>query len=107
MIRLISVLLFGLLIMSTSVSFANEKNPASETNANAQQTDNFSEQVFDEDDFNFNDVSNYLTEEQLQEAQEINEIEEKSSFSSKIIDSGHFTSETASKTYIPINKVLE
>ncbi len=107
MIRLISVLLFGLLVMSTSVSFANEKNPASETNANAQQTDNFSEQVFDEDDFNFNDVSNYLTEEQLQEAQEINEIEEKSSFSSKIIDSGHFTSETASKTYIPINKVLE
>ena len=107
MIRLISVLLFGLLIMSTSVSFANEKNPASETNANAQQTDNFSEQVFDEDDFNFNDVSNYLTEEQLQEAQEINEIDEKSSFSSKIIDSGHFTSETASKTYIPINKVLE
>ena len=61
MIRLISVLLFGLLVMSTSVSFANEKNPASETNANAQQTDNFSEQVFDEDDFNFNDVSNYLT----------------------------------------------
>lgn len=107
MIRLISVLLFGLLVMSTSVSFANEKNPASETNANAQQTDNFSEQVFDEDDFNFNDVSNYLTDEQLQEAQEINEIEEKSSFSSKIIDSGHFTSETASKTYIPINKVLE
>lgn len=107
MIRLISVLLFGLLVMSTSVSFANEKNPASETNANAQQTDNFSEQVFDEDDFNFNDVSNYLTEEQLQEAQEINEIDEKSSFSSKIIDSGHFTSETASKTYIPINKVLE
>lgn len=107
MIRLISVLLFGLLVMSTSVSFANEKNPVSETNANAQQTDNFSEQVFDEDDFNFNDVSNYLTEEQLQEAQEINEIEEKSSFSSKIIDSGHFTSETASKTYIPINKVLE
>ena len=107
MIRLISVLLFGLLVMSTSVSFANENNSASETNANAQQTDNFSEQVFDEDDFNFNDVSNYLTEEQLQEAQEINEIEEKSSFSSKIIDSGHFTSETASKTYIPINKVLE
>ena len=107
MIRLIPVLLFGLLIMPTSVSFANEKNPASETNANAQQTDNFSEQVFDEDDFNFNDVSNYLTEEQLQEAQEINEIDEKSSFSSKIIDSGHFTSETASKTYIPINKVLE
>ena len=59
-----------------------------------------------EDDYNFSDASNYLTDEQLQDAQEIDEIDDKdTSFIKKIINSSHFSSNTATKTWIPINKV--
>ena len=57
------------------------------------------------DDYNFSDATNYLTEEQLQDAQEIDNIDDKSGFWAKIINSSHFSSGTATKTYIPINKV--
>ncbi len=59
-----------------------------------------------EADFNFNDSSYYLTDEQLQEAKEVDDIDDKSAgFLQKIINSSHFSSGTATKTYIPINKV--
>ena len=99
MIRLISILLFGLLLLNSQAIFADEQKAVSEkTNSTAEE---FSE------DFNFNDTSYYITEEQLQDAKEIDQIEEKTDFTSKIINSGHFTSETATKTYIPINKILD
>ncbi len=107
MIRLISVMLFGLLFLNAQVFAQTETN----SNAPEQKTQTVNEEVpiSEEEltkDFNFTDTS-YLTDEQLQEAKEVNDIEEKTSFSSKIINSGHFTSGTATKTYIPINKILE
>lgn len=98
MIRLISAFLFGLLITASVPAFAqttDEKNlaPISAVEENIE-------------DFNF-DSSYYMTDEQLQDAKEIDQIEEKTDFTSKIINSGHFTSETATKTYIPINKILD
>ena len=92
--RKLSVIFFSLLLLSCQNVFAvNEKH--------AITPNDFSS----EDEFNFNDNSYYITDEQLQDAQEIDVIENKTDLRTKIIDSGHFTSDTATKTYIPINKI--
>lgn len=95
--KTISILLLGFLALNLSVLAKDRISPVAHTqeyyNMNASQ------------DFNFSDSSNYLTDEQLQDAQEINEIDDKSSWLDKIINSSHFSSKTATKTYIPINKV--
>lgn len=97
MIRFISALLFGLLLLNSAQLFAQEQSSVSTKSAN--------EETFE--GYNFNDTSFYITDEQMQEAKEIDQIEENSSLTSKIINSSHFTSQTATKTYIPINKVTE
>jgi len=56
------------------------------------------------ENYDFNN-SYYMTEEQLQDAKEVDDIEHKVGFWQKIINSSHFSSDTATKTYIPINKV--
>lgn len=96
--KIISLLLFSLLMSNISIVFAKDRiSPV----ANTQE---YYEMNADTD-FNFSDSANYLTDEQLQEAQEINQIDDKSSWLDKIINSSHFSSKTATKTYIPINKV--
>lgn len=97
MIRFISALLFGLLFFNSAQLFAQEQSSVSTKSPN--------EETFE--GYNFNDTSFYITDEQMQEAKEIDKIDENSSFTSKIINSSHFTSQTATKTYIPINKVTE
>ncbi len=100
MIRLLSIVLFGLLFLNVP-----QLPVCAETaqNENVNAVNSFDES---EEEFDFTNTS-YLTDEQLQEAKQIDQIDEKTSFTSKIINSGHFTSGTASKTYIPINKVLD
>ena len=41
----------------------------------------------------------------MQDAKEVDDIEHKVGFWEKIVNSSHFSSNTATKTYIPINKV--
>ena len=60
--------------------------------------------VIQEEEYDFNS-SYYLTEEQIQDAKEVDDIEHKVGFWEKIVNSSHFSSNTATKTYIPINKV--
>lgn len=100
MIRLLSIVLFGLLFLNVPQMPVLAENSA---NKDVQAVNSFDDV---DEDFDFTNTS-YMTEEQLQEAKQIDQIEEKTSFTSKIINSGHFTSGTASKTYIPINKVLD
>ncbi len=57
------------------------------------------------EDLNFDNHSYYISDEQLEDAKKIDEIDEKSSFLQKIINSSHFSSDTATRTWIPINKV--
>lgn len=96
--KIISLLLFGLLALNLSV-FAKERiSPVS-------HTQEYYEMNAHEEDYNFSDGANYLTDEQMQDAQEIDEIDEKQTLWDKIINSSHFSSNTATKTYIPINKV--
>ena len=99
MIR-INALLLSLMLLTFGSCFAydNTQTETPETKVKFQHE-------MTEDDFNFVDSSSYLTDEQLQEAQEINEIDDNAGFWAKIINSSHFSSGTATKTYIPINKV--
>ncbi len=97
MLRLISFILFSLLLLNTQAFCA-------QTDEN--QTRAVDKKVYTEEDFNFNDNSYYISDEQLKDAESIDQIEDRnSSFWSKIINSSHFSSGTATKTYIPINKV--
>ena len=57
-----------------------------------------SDRYYDENSYNISD-------EQLQDTKEIEVIDNSSSFWSKVINSGHFSSNTATKTYIPIRKI--
>ena len=100
MIRKSALLFFGfmLICLGQCYAFDKMKSETPETQVKYQQ------EVTD-DDFNFVDSSSYLTDEQLQEAQEINEIDDNAGFWAKIINSSHFSSGTATKTYIPINNI--
>ena len=95
--KIISLLLFTLLISNISVLAKEKISPVNHTQEYYDTKADWN--------FNFSEASSYLTEEQLQEAQEVNEIDDKSSWLDKIINSSHFSSKTATKTYIPINKV--
>ena len=96
--KLASIILLGLLALNLSVFAKDRIAPV----AHSQE---YYEMNAANNEFNFSDGANYLTDEQLQDAQEINEIDDKSSWIDKIINSSHFSSKTATKTYIPINKV--
>jgi len=96
--KIISLLLFTLLTLNISVLAKERISPVS-------HTQEYYEMNANDADYNFSDGANYLTDEQLQDAQEVDEIEDKKTFIDKIINSSHFSSKTATKTYIPINKV--
>ena len=97
MTKLFSVLFLALITLSFQVSFAKD------VEINYDETQAEEAQV--EDEYDFMDNSQYLTDEQLQDAKEIDDIDDKSGFEAKIINSSHFSSGTATKTYIPINKI--
>ncbi len=95
--KITSLLLFMLLTLNVSVIAKDRISPVAHTQEYYEMNA--------DSDFNFSDSSNYLTDEQLEDAQKIDEIEDKPSWLDKIINSSHFSSKTATKTYIPINKV--
>lgn len=95
--KITSLLLFMLLIFSMAAIAKDRISPVAHTQEYYEMNA--------DSDFSFSDSSNYLTDEQLEDAQKIDEIEDKPSWLDKIINSSHFSSKTATKTYIPINKV--
>ena len=96
--KLISILLFAMLTMNLSVFAKDRISPVA-------HTQEYYEMNANDENFDFTGSNEYLTDEQLQDAQEIHEIDDKAGFWAKIINSSHFSSNTATKTYIPINKV--
>ncbi len=93
MTKLFTVMFLALLTLSFQMSFAKDVEI------------NYDDEAQVEEEYDFMDNSQYLTDEQLQDAKEIDDIDDKSGFEAKIINSSHFSSGTATKTYIPINKV--
>ena len=95
--KILSLLFFALLLTNVSVFAKDKISPVAHTQEYYDMNN--------DEDFDFSNNVNYLTEEQLKDAQEIDEIDDKSSLWDKSINSSHFSSKTATKTYIPINKV--
>lgn len=93
--KIISLFMFGLLL---SLPFGIAKESIGDV-------DNFDTEYDYADDYNFDDNSFYISDEQAQDVKDIDKIEDYSSFDDKVINSGHFTSGTATRTWIPINKV--
>ena len=96
--KITSILLLGFLTLNLSV-FAKDRI------APVAHTQEYYEMNANDENFDFTDTEQYLSDEQLQDAQEIHDIEDNSGFWAKIINSSHFSSGTATKTYIPINKI--
>ena len=95
--KLLILFLFSVFALNVQIVGARE----TQTNVNVN-----SQMQVSEDDFNFTDASVYLSDEQIQDAEQIDDIDDKdTSFIKRIINSSHFSSDTATKTWIPINKV--
>ena len=96
--KTISLLLFALLALNIPAMAKDRISPVA-------HTQEYYEMNAADENFDFSNTTQYLTEEQLKDAEEIDEIDDKAGFWAKIINSSHFSSGTATKTYIPINKV--
>ncbi len=94
--KILSVVFFGLLMLNTCPIFAADNSDA------AKEQSQYTYDV--DDDFNFDDNSYYISDEQLKDIEDINKIEDETNFETKVINSSHFSSGTATRTYIPINK---
>ena len=71
---------------------------------------NFTQKSYEEliKDYNFEDNSYYISDEQIQEGKDLDKIDDTTGgFWTKVINSGHFSSDTATKRYIPVNKFVE
>ena len=94
--KIYTLLFLGLLMFSFQQSYALD---------NAQPQKEKTQYSYDlDEDYNFDDNSYYVSDEQLKDIEDINKIEDETTLESKIINSSHFTSGTATRTYIPINK---
>ena len=94
--KILAIVFFGLLTLNTGMVFAADNSDA------AKEQSQYTYDV--NDDFNFEDNSYYISDEQLKDIEDINKIEDETNFETKVINSSHFSSGTATRTYIPINK---
>ena len=104
--KIVSLLMFGLLLLSVSSVSARESIGDVE-NFNTKYDHEYSDE-YDYIDDSVDEDSFYISDEQVQEMntpEDINQIEEKTTFTQKVINSGHFSSNTATKTWIPLNRV--
>lgn len=103
MLKFISVSLFCLMCLSTMSVSAKDNTAVNKTEAKSNYT-------YDaEENFNFNDNSYNISDEQLENASNrdvYNDLNERQSFMQRIINSSHFSSGTATQTYVPVNKSL-
>ena len=99
MTKIITLIMFGLLVLNTQIVFAKNKD----TIAQPSNTQNYSYEY--DENFNFDENSYNISDEQLQDAKELEKIDDSSNFDDKVINSSHFSSGTATRTWIPINKI--
>ncbi len=87
--KVITIVFFSTILIG-NVGFCAETNPTTTTNTSY--------------DYNFDENSFNISDEQFKEAQEIEQDNEKQTFTSKVINSSHFSPSTATKTWIPFRK---
>ena len=89
-------ILFALLLISAFQSVvAQQVNSKADSSSSIEKS---------KDDYDFENNSFYISDEQLQVVKDAEAIEEKSNFDAKVINSSHFTVGTPSRTYMPLNK---
>ena len=100
MTKIITLLMFALLVLNAPFVCARES-----IGENAKDFV-YEEYIDDDYDFSTDENSFYISDEQAQEdVKNIDKIDEPSSFDDKVINSSHFSSGTATRTWIPINRV--
>ncbi len=90
MLKIITLLMFSALLLYPQSIAAKEVNTYNDTNY----------------DYNFDENSFNISDEQFKEVEEVESENEKQSFTSKVVNSGHFTSNTATKTWIPFRRSI-
>ena len=98
--KIFTILVLSLLLIGVQTGFAADK-------AAVQKQDAASSFDAAVKEYNFEDNSYNISDEQVvpESGEESLQKDKKASFWSKIINSSHFSSNTATKTWIPINKV--
>ncbi len=100
MSKYITLFMLSLLLLNAQNVFAKQKD----TLAQPSNTQSYSYDV--DEDFSFDENSYTISNEQLEDAQDIDKIEDKDAkFDDKVINSSHFSAGTATRTWIPINKI--
>ncbi len=89
MLKIITLLMFSALLLYPQSIAAREINTTGTTD--------YDYTSFDENSFNISD-------EQFKEVEEVESDNEEQSFTSKVINSGHFTPNTATRTWIPFRR---
>ena len=90
--KIISFLALSLLVFNIPMSQAVQKERTNYT--------------YESDyEYDFENNSYNISDEQLEDIKNIDKIEEESGMDIKVINSSHFSSGTATRTYIPINKI--
>ncbi len=96
--KIISLLLFSLLLINVQAYCAEKKAVSNSNDAAKQELKGF-------DDLEINDNMFTITDEQFEEAKDTTILpEEKMDFRTRVINSGYFTPETPSRTYIPLRE---
>ena len=93
--KITSLLILGLLMLNVNLSIAATVDTKSTSSYDAAVRE-----------YDFENNSYNISDEQLQiePGTDLIEQDRKASFWSKLINSSHFSSKTATKTWIPINK---
>lgn len=91
MVKIISLLALSLLVFNMPMTEAKQKENTTYT----YESNN---------EYDFENNSYNISDEQLEDLKNIDKIEDEKGFWVKIINSSHFSSETATRTHIPINK---
>ena len=92
--------MLSLLVVNVQFACAKQKDTiAQPSNTVKYESDFDAEKDYDIEDFSYN-----ISDEQLEESKEDEEIDNTKTFDDKVINSGHFTSGTATRTWIPWNR---
>ena len=104
MTKIITILMFGLFLFNLPMVSAKESIGDVANFDTKYAHENIENYDFDEP---LDENSFYISDEQVQDMNSVdtNQIEEKTTFDQKVINSGHFSSKTATKTWIPLNRV--
>ena len=98
MTKIITLVMLGLMLVNAQIAFAKQKDTL------AQPSNTTSSYDVDEN-FTFDENSYYVSDQQVDEAQNNGKLENTKTFDDKVVNSSHFSSKTATRTWMPFNRI--